>query len=203
MTAIALLAVATGLCALGARIADRRAAVPGRDAPEKALKNPPKDNWRESVVVGRTVTVQRPRREVYDAWRDFAGLPRFLENVEKIDVLDPQRARWTVAAPAGTTVDFVSIITEDRPGEVIAWMSEAGSDIRNSGRVVFRDAPGGRGTEVDATIAYDPPAGRIGQLVAKVFQHEPAIQTRRDLKRFKQWMETGEVAVASSHPPKS
>ena len=44
---------------------------------------------------------------------------------------------------------------------------------------------------------YDPPAGLIGKVVAKLFQREPAIQARRDLRRFKQLMETGEIATAA------
>jgi uncharacterized membrane protein len=37
----------------------------------------------------------------------------------------------------------------------------------------------------------------IGKVIAKVFQREPALQARRDLRRFKQLMETGEIAVAA------
>ena len=34
-----------------------------------------------------------------------------------------------------------------------------------------------------------------GKVIAKMFQREPAIQARRDLRRFKQLMETGEIAT--------
>jgi uncharacterized membrane protein len=37
----------------------------------------------------------------------------------------------------------------------------------------------------------------VGKLIAKMFQREPAIQARRDLRRFKQLMETGEIATAA------
>jgi uncharacterized membrane protein len=50
---------------------------------------------------------------------------------------------------------------------------------------------------VRATIAYDPPAGIVGQIVAKLFQREPRIQARRDLHRFKQLMETGEITTSA------
>jgi uncharacterized membrane protein len=43
-----------------------------------------------------------------------------------------------------------------------------------------------------------PPAGEVGRLVAKILQREPRIQVRRDLKRFKMLMETGEVATSSN-----
>ncbi len=146
---------------------------------------------------GTTLTINRPRAELFTFWRDFANLPRFMENVIAIEPLDARRSRWVVKAPAGKTVEWISAITEESEGDFIAWASEAGADVPNSGRIDFRDAPGGRGTWVTATILYDPPAGFIGKVVAKMFQREPAIQARRDLRRFKQLMETGEVATGA------
>ena len=148
-------------------------------------------------LIGKTVTIDRPREELYAFWRDVGNLPLFLENVVAVEPLDDRRSRWVVKAPAGSTVEWVSAITEDRPGETIAWASEEGADVPNSGRVDFRDAPGGRGCWVTATILYDPPGGFIGKAIAKMFQREPAIQARRALRRFKQLMETGEIATSA------
>lgn len=148
------------------------------------------------ALVGRTVTINRPRAELFAFWRDFTNLPTFMDNVERIDVIDARRSHWAVRAPAGRTVEWDAVITEERDGEMIAWASTEGADVPNSGRIDFRDA-GARGTVVTATILYDPPAGVVGKVLAKLFQREPAIQARRDLRRFKQLMETGEVATAS------
>ena len=149
------------------------------------------------ALAAKTVTINRPRQEIYDFWRDVSNLPRVMDNVVSVERLDERRSRWTVKAPAGGTVEWTSTITEDRPGESIAWASEEGADVPNSGRIEFRDAPGGRGSWVSATILYDPPAGIIGKVIAKMFQREPAIQARRDLRRLKQLMETGEIATAA------
>lgn len=149
------------------------------------------------TLVGRTVTINRPRAELFAWWRDFANLATFMENVERVDVLDGKRSHWVVRAPAGKTVEWVATITDEKDGEFIAWASEEGADIPNSGRIDFRDAQAGRGTIVSATILYDPPAGTFGRLIAKMFQREPAIQARRDLRRFKQLMETGEIATGA------
>lgn len=148
-------------------------------------------------LIGRTVTINRPRAELYAYWRDFTNLPSFMDNVERIEVLDDRRSHWTVKAPGGGHVEWTAAITEEREGEYIAWASEEGADVPNSGRITFADAQGGRGTIVSATILYDPPAGIIGKVVAKMFQREPAIQARRDLRRFKQLMETGEIATGA------
>ncbi|WBH17832.1 SRPBCC family protein [Sphingomonas radiodurans] len=149
------------------------------------------------TLVGRTVTINKPRAELYAYWRDFPRLATFMENVERIEPLDDRRTHWVVKAPGGTTVEWTAAITDEREGEYIAWASEEGADVPNSGRVDFRDAQGDRGTIVTATILYDPPAGIIGKVIAKMFQREPAIQARRDLRRFKQLMETGEIATGA------
>ena len=145
---------------------------------------------------GRAVTINRPRAELFAYWRDFANLATFMENVERVELLDARRSHWVVKAPGGKTVEWDSVITEESENSFIAWASEPGADVENSGRIDFRDA-GARGTIVTATISYDPPAGAVGKLIAKMFQREPAIQARRDLRRFKQLMETGEIATGA------
>ena len=162
-------------------------------APEDRRAEAPRD---EGQVAAAVVTINKPARELYDFWRGFTGLAGIMENVETIEPIGDDRTRWTVKAPGGRTVSWEAAVTEDVPGERIGWESAEGSDIRNSGSVEFRSA-GGRGTIVRAVIAYDPPGGAVAQVVAKLFQREPAIQARRDLRRFKQYMEAGEVATSS------
>ena len=148
------------------------------------------------TLLARAVTINRPRDELYAYWRDLPKLATFMENVVSITTIDAARSHWTVRAPGGRTVEWDATITDEAPGEYIAWASDEGADVPNSGRVEFRDA-GDRGTVVTATILYDPPGGTIGRIVAKMFQREPAIQARRDLRRFKQLMETGEIATSA------
>ncbi|WP_404339403.1 SRPBCC family protein [Sphingomonas sp. MMS12-HWE2-04] len=166
------------------------------DAATEALIDKPGQGDADTLV-GRTVTINRPRAELFAYWRDFANLATFMDNVERVEILDGKRSHWVVKAPAGKTVEWDATITQEQDGAFIAWASEEGADVPNSGRVDFRDAQAGRGTIVTATILYDPPGGAIGKLIAKMFQREPAIQARRDLRRFKQLMETGEIATSS------
>lgn len=168
----------------------------GVDAATATLIDKPRQGDADALVE-RTVTINRPRAELYAFWRDFANLALFMDNVERIDVLDAQRSHWVVKAPGGKTAEWDAVVTAEEEGAFIAWVSEAGADVPNSGRIDFRDAQGDRGTIVTATILYDPPAGVVGKIVAKLFQREPGIQARRDLRRFKQLMETGEIATGA------
>jgi uncharacterized membrane protein len=121
-----------------------------------------------------------------------------MDNVRSVEMIDQKTARWTIEAPAGNTVELVTETTHDVPGERIAWKSIEGSSITTAGEVLFFDAPAGRGTIVQLVMTYNPPGGTVGKMIAKLFQREPAIQARRDLRRFKQLMETGEVTANAS-----
>ncbi|HEX7087719.1 MAG TPA: SRPBCC family protein [Vicinamibacterales bacterium] len=150
------------------------------------------------VIVFHAVTINRPAAELYGFWRDLGNLPRFMRHLHSVAVLDERRSRWRAKAPAGMKVTWEAEITEDVPNERIAWRSRPGSRIHNHGSVEFVPAPGGRGTEVRVHLAYEPPAGRVGRLMAKLSGENPDWQVRDDLRRFKQLMETGEIPVSES-----
>ena len=165
------------------------------DAPDRARRD---DKDGELAIVGRSVLINKPRQEVYAFWRDFSNLPRFMRAVDTIET-EGSLTRWTVKAPVGQTVTLVTEVTEDVPGSTIAWRSTDESDIKTEGRVTFADAPGDRGTAVTADIRYEPPAGNVGRLAAKLFGAEPNIQARHELKRLKMLIEAGEISTAINH----
>jgi uncharacterized membrane protein len=165
------------------------------DAPKRARKD---DKDGDLAIVGRSVTINRPRQELYAFWRDFTNLPSFMKALESVEVSGEKRSAWTIKAPIGQTVRLETEVTEDVPGEVIGWRSVEGSQIKTEGRVTFSDATGQRGTVVTADVGYEPPGGDLGRLVAKLFAAEPNIQARHELKRFKMLMETGEIATAAN-----
>ena len=57
------------------------------------------------TLVGKSVTINRPRAELYAYFRDFANLPTFMDNVERIDVHDAARSHWVVKAHGGVGCD--------------------------------------------------------------------------------------------------
>jgi uncharacterized membrane protein len=172
--------------------------------PIEGISDAPAHVWRRGSrrydpnLLGNTVLVGRSPEELYREWRDFTKFSGFMENVEQVESLGSDRSRWTIKAPAGAAVEVVTTITEDRPNQAIAWKSDPESQITTAGRVEFIPAAPGRGTMVRLTMHYDPPGGLLGKGIAKLFQREPKIQARRDLKRFKSLMETGEVATNAS-----
>ena len=145
------------------------------------------------MVVKKAITVRRPLTEVYRAWRDFSNLPRFMENLESVQITGDNRSHWKAKAPAGAKAEWDAKITEDRPNERIAWCSLPGSALNNAGTVRFVQAPGGRGTEVHVEMRFDSLAGKLGATAAKIVGKDPGKQVADDLRRFKQVLETGEI----------
>jgi uncharacterized membrane protein len=64
--------------------------------------------------------------------------------------------------------------------------------------VTFRDLPAGRGCEIKVVLDYEPPAGKLGVAVARLFGEEPSIQVREDLRRYKALVEAGELPVSEN-----
>jgi uncharacterized membrane protein len=156
----------------------------------------PQEYFARSIHVEHTVTINKSAEELYRYWRDFSNLPRILNHVESVVVRDNKHSHWVAKAPAGYTVEWDAEIINEEPNRLIAWRSLADTSVANAGSVRFLPAPGDRGTEVHVVLDYIPPAGRVGWAVAKLFGREPKQQVTEDLRRFKQFMETGQVPAS-------
>ncbi|HEX2910587.1 MAG TPA: SRPBCC family protein [Chloroflexia bacterium] len=153
-----------------------------------------------SIKVRRAMTINKPAEELYNFWRNFENLPRIMEHLESVRTLDDKRSHWIAKAPAGTVVEWDAEIINEKPNELIAWQSLSGASVANAGSVQFKPAPGDNGTEVLVEIDYEPPAGPIGAVVAKLFGEEPGQQVQEDLRHFKQMMEAGEIPTTKGQP---
>jgi uncharacterized membrane protein len=136
--------------------------------------------------------------ELFAFWRDFENLPRIMQHLESVQVIDDARSRWTAKAPAGRTVEWDAEVYNEIPDQLIAWRSLHDADVPNAGSVHFTALRADRGTVVRVILEYDPPAGKLGAALAKLFGEEPELQVREDLRRFKQLMEAGELAVSEN-----
>jgi len=152
------------------------------------------------VNLEEVVTINADPDALYAFWRRFDLLPSFMPHLVAVDAIDSRRSHWVARAPGGRTVQWDAEIINEIPGELIGWRTLDGADVVSAGSVRFRPATGGRGTEVRVRLQYDPPAGKIGAALAWLLGHDPASTIREDLRRFKQLMETGEIATTGGQP---
>jgi uncharacterized membrane protein len=158
-----------------------------------------------SVAAGRgfkvveSVAVKWSAEELFNIWRDFENLPRFMSHLVQVETRG-MHSHWVAHGPAGTQVSWdAEIITED-PGRMLAWRSLAGSQVDTAGSVHFTPLTEGGGTEVVVTLKYDLPGGAAGSWLAWMFGQDPAHQVGADLRRFKQLVESGEIAYSAGRP---
>lgn len=146
-----------------------------------------------NVNVRTSVTVMKPRNEVYEFWRKLENLPRFMTHLESIEALDENTSLWKAEVPGGLGhLSWKSEIVEDEPNERIGWRSLPGSKVHHAGNVHFEDA-GTAGTVVHAVISYHAPAGKIGEQVGRLLSPVFALLLKSDIRNFKRYMETGEL----------
>lgn len=156
--------------------------------------------YQYGIRVDKSITVDKPREEVFAFWRNLENLPRFMQHLHSVTTLDDKRSHWIVRGPSSKIVEWDAEIINEKPNELIAWRSIPGSDLDCAGSVHFKTAPGGRGTEVLLELQYAPPGGAIGAAIAKLMGENPAKQIKEDLRRFKQLLETGEISTIECQP---
>lgn len=144
-----------------------------------------------------SLTIDRSPEDLYQFWHGFTRLPQVLRYIDDIQTTGEGRTHWVAGTPGGGKIEWDSEVTEDVPNEQISWHTTEGSDIHHEGHVSFRQAPTGRGTEVELELRYEPLGGTLGTTVARYLNSMTEGAAREDLRRFKRLMEGGEIPTGS------
>jgi uncharacterized membrane protein len=194
---------ATGHChiyqALGANTADQQSRMKGTGiVADRGSDTRQQLGGARGVHVDESVTINKPIAEVYRFWRNFENLPQFMRHLESVAGREEGISHWVARGPAGIKVEWDARIINEVDNKVIGWQSLEGSTISTAGSVNFDETE--HGTRVRVHLQYNPPAGRLGAAVARLFGEEPTQTVREDLRRFKQLMETGEIPTIDGQP---
>jgi uncharacterized membrane protein len=186
----------SGLVEAGAAAGTRMVRAAVRAATHERVPRRPRE-------IHRALTVRRPANEVYDFWRDPSELAGAVDRIATIEVLDDRRSRWTVAGPGGVPLTWDAEVTEEGPGQLIAWRATGGGErhpFGHEGRLELRPAPGDRGTELHVRVGFDQPGGQVGAALAAVSGEDPDQLVRQALRQVKQVLEGGEVIRTEGQP---
>lgn len=159
---------------------------------------------RELVAHGSVLLNSSPMK-AYLLYRNFEDLPLFMRHLETVTKLGDKRYRWIALGPLGMEIKWDLEIVDEREGDFIAWRTLPNSEFSAEGSIRFQEAPGKRGTILNATFQYDAPAGRLGASLIKVLGKNAGFKMQQDLRRFKALVETGEIPTidGQSHGPRS
>ncbi len=156
---------------------------------------------RHGIRAAQACTIDKSPGDLYAWCRDLGNLPRIMDHIETVHVIDEKRSHWVATAPdiVGGRVEWDVEITDDQPGAWFAWRSMADAPIRTAGSIRFIPRPE-HGTIVKVDMDYATPAGQMAAWAARLFGMEPNQHLREDLRRLKQVMETGEVPTIKGQP---
>jgi uncharacterized protein YndB with AHSA1/START domain len=133
-------------------------------------------------VTEKVIEIDAPVERVFDLFSDFESFPRWMRNIKEVRYTGRRYTRWKADAPLGSSVEWEAETTHFEPDHRIAWRTVRG-DVDTSGEVIFEETARGT-TRLRVVLGYDPPAGRLGTLVASLFGHDPERQLAEDLERF-------------------
>lgn len=131
----------------------------------------------------KTIIVTAPVSEVYQFWTQFDRFPEFMNNIKEVRKTGDRTSHWVAKGPLNTNVEWDAETTMLETNKRIAWNSRDNGDITTSGQVTFTEL-GNDQTEIHVVLKYDPPAGVVGDIVAKLFSN-PQSELEEDLERFK------------------
>ena len=144
------------------------------------------------VKIDKEIVVNAPPERLYGIWRNFQNLPKILSHIEKVEILSPNRSRWTLKAPVG--ISWEAELINDKLNELIAWRTDGNQWVNHAGSVTFQSIGGGS-TRVHVSLQYDPPGGQIGHAVASLFAEDAGSKVEQDLGNFKRAVEEGRLAA--------
>jgi uncharacterized membrane protein len=125
-------------------------------------------------AIEASVQIGRPVVEVFNFYRDFRNLPRFLGDVMAVEPTGPATCRWTIQGPLGVRARSIIKVTEERANALIRYETDASPGLRTYWEIHFR--PGSDTRETIVREVMRPPLGRLGRVVLEV---APQFQTVR------------------------
>lgn len=154
-----------------------------------------------AVSINRTITIYKTREEVYNFWRQLENLPLFMRHVLEVIETVPGKSYWKIHLPVtNTVIEWNAVMVEDIRNQKISWRSLPDAEIENSGEIIFRDAPGNQGTEVQVKLMYAPPMGLAGKAVSKLLNPMFEEIVHEDIRAFKNYVESGEIPTSKRQP---
>jgi len=150
-----------------------------------------KDSTDPSAIhISERFIVNKPKEEVFAFWRSLENLPRFMKHLASVEERDSKTSYWRANLPGEIVkLSWNAEITREEENSYIGWQSVEGSMVDNAGKVEFNDALNGSGTELNIEISYFPPAGSLGQGIAKLLNGVFENMIRKDITNFKHYVE--------------
>lgn len=140
--------------------------------------------------ITKSIIVKGDASDIFALWADFSNFPNFMKYIKSVIRTGDLTSRWQMEGPLGKDVEWEAEMTTFEPNKRIGWNTKGRNgdgDVTTSGQVTFAELPNNQ-TEVTVMMQYTPPAGVLGEVVAKIFSN-PENRVMEDLQNFKKYAE--------------
>lgn len=133
-------------------------------------------------TVEQSIDVDVPVTTAYNQWTQFESFPKFMGGVDSVIQIDDTQTHWKTSI-GGVDREFDARITEQHPDERVAWTSTDGKT--HAGVVTFHRLSE---TSTRVMVQIDWETETLAEKAGAVVGVDD-IQVKRDLKRFKEFIE--------------
>lgn len=151
--------------------------------------------WDGSKVISRSITVGKPRDEVFAFCRDPANLGALVPWVDGLEQIGERAYRWTARGPRDKTLYGELEQLEPKEGRKLHWLTGPDTMFKHDVQMHFSDAPAGRGTQIKVIAGCKTPLGGAGYALAAAISKFSDKALLNLLRAIKQTIETGEVST--------
>lgn len=148
----------------------------------------------------RTVSILGEPHRILDAWCDMAVQQQILDGIAELQSGDGYQSQWRLQLPLDRHVALHYRRGEVRLGEWVRYEGSGEHGLQLQTELSVRAAPNGFGCETVLAVEYRVEGGPLAQAVARLVGAAPDALVAKVLRRFKAWIECGEVPTLRGNP---
>jgi uncharacterized membrane protein len=145
-----------------------------------------------------STTIAKPQSEIFAILRDVGNFPSFFENLERVEVVNPELSNWHFKGDEKFAMPMQ--IESNLDGDLFVWKSLDAAGFVYTLAIHLEPAQAGRGTVVRMLVSYDEKTGAIAGMFEKLFGADALINSKKNLQRLKAFCETGHVPTTDGQP---
>jgi uncharacterized membrane protein len=148
------------------------------------------ETGQKKIEAVATIAVNKSKADSYNAWRKFESIPKFMNHVSRVTMIDEKTMEWEIKVPGeDEPIIWINRITRASPFRKISWKSTDQSLLDCQGTIIFKKIDQDK-TEVKSSLVYKAKSksvtNSIENLLSPIFEK----MLENDLKNFKYYLES-------------
>ncbi len=148
-------------------------------------------NSKKVIEVNKSIAINATPEKIFEVLKHPKYFPFFMSHVQNVESIGEKQYLWKVDGLAGKPIEWTTEITEVVPNELIRW--KTAENENGEGGFLRLEQANGSGTRLHFGMKYQPIAGKLGHMVAGLFNRDPKSELNDDFLRLKTYIEKGKL----------